>query len=84
MKCLINGGVNVPEYHVIFERGRLHKDPQRLDKIPISTKALPKRRFQTFPYISLLEKLISKSRRSQNKTFIREASPVITMITYEL
>ena len=39
------------------------------------------RTFQTFTDISLPEKLIWKSRRSQNKTFIRGASPGIP---YEL
>ena len=39
---------------------------------------LPYRRFQTFLDISLPEKLIGKSPRPQNKTFIRGASPGVS------
>ena len=47
-------------------------------KIPVPTIELPKRRFQTFLDISLPEKLIGKSHRPQNKTFIRGASPGVS------
>ena len=47
----------------------------RLCQCPIE---LPKRRFQTFLDISLPEKLIGKSHRPQNKTFIRGASPGVS------
>ena len=46
-------------------------------EIPISTIELPEGWFQTFPNISLREKLTWKSRRSQNKPFIRGVSPGI-------
>ena len=48
-----------------------------LDEIPILTIQLPAGQFQMFPDISLPEELTSKSRRTQNKTFIRKASPDI-------
>ena len=48
-------------------------------KIPVPTIELPKRRFQTFLDISLPEKLIGKSHRTQNKTFIRGASPGVSV-----
>ena len=48
------------------------------DKIPVPTIELPYRRSQTFYYISLPEKLIGKSHRPQNKTFIRGASPGVS------
>ena len=51
------------------------------DKIPISTIKLPGERFQTFYDISLYKELRWKSRRPQNKAFIRGASPGIP---YEL
>ena len=68
---------HVPECHVTFGRG----DFIMFDEISISTIELPDGRFQTFPDISLLEKLTWKSRCSQNKTFIRGAS---IGIPYEL
>ena len=40
-------------------------------KIPVPTIELPKRRFQTFLYISLPEKLIGKSNRPQKMCLIR-------------
>ena len=46
-----------------------------LDEIPISTIEPPYGWFQTFPDISMPEKLTWKSHRSQNKTFIRGVSP---------
>ena len=48
------------------------------DKIPVSTIKLPQWRFQAFHDVSLFEKLIWKSRRPQNKTSIRGASPGIS------
>ena len=48
------------------------------DKIFISTITLLKWRFQAFSDESLFEKLIWKSRRPQNKTSIRGASPGIS------
>ena len=39
-------------------------------KIPVPTIELPLRRFQTFFDISLPKKLIGKSHRPQNKTFL--------------
>ena len=72
---LYNG--HVLECRVTFWRGRLHNvlwDPD-------STIELPEGQFQTFPEISLPKKLIWKSHRYQNKTFIRGASPGIS---YEL
>ena len=51
------------------------------DKIPVSTIKLSQRRFQSFLDVSLFEKLIWMSRRLQNKTVIRGASPGIS---YEL
>ena len=47
------------------------------DKIPVSTIKLPKWRFQAFLDVSLFEKLIWRSRRSQDKISIRGASPGI-------
>ena len=47
-------------------------------KIPVPTIELPWRRFQTFLDISLPVKLIGKSHRPQNKTFIRGASPGVS------
>ena len=47
-------------------------------KIPVSTIELPWRRFQSFRDISLPEKLIGKSQRPHNKTFIRGASPCVS------
>ena len=47
------------------------------DKIPVSTIKLPQWRFQAFLDVSLFEKLIWKSRRPQDKTSIRGASPGI-------
>ena len=47
-------------------------------KIPLPTLELPQRRPQTFLYISLPEKLIGKTHRPQNKTFIRGASPGVS------
>ena len=40
------------------------------DKIPVTTIELPQRLFQNFLYISLPEKIIRKSHRPQNKTYI--------------
>ena len=48
------------------------------DKIPVSTIKLPQWRFQAFLDVSLFEKLIWKSRRPQDKTSIRGASPGIS------
>ena len=45
------------------------------DKIPVSTIKLPQWRFEAFLDVSLFEKLIWKSRRPQDKTSIRWASP---------
>ena len=45
------------------------------DKIPVSTIKLPQWRFQAFLDVFLFEKLIWKSRRPQDKTSIRGASP---------
>ena len=67
----------VPKCHVAFGRG----DFITFAEITISTIEIPERLFQTFPHISLPEKLTWKSHRSQNKTFIRGASPGIP---YEL
>ena len=47
------------------------------DKIPVSTIKLPQWRFQAVLDVSLFEKLIWKSRRPQDKTSIRGASPGI-------
>ena len=47
-------------------------------EIPVPTIELPSRRFQTFLDISMPEKLIGKSHRPQNKTFIRGASPGVS------
>ena len=47
------------------------------DKIPVSIIKLPQWRFQAFLDVSLFEKLIWKSRRPQDKTSIRRASPGI-------
>ena len=47
-------------------------------KIPVPTIELPYRRFQTFLDISLPEKLIGKSHRPQNITFIKGASPGVS------
>ena len=63
-----------PECRVTFRRGYL----LLFDKIPISTIELSLRRSQTFLYISLPEKLIGKSHRPQNKTFIVGASPGVS------
>ena len=73
----------VPECHVTFGWGRFIM----FDEISISTIELPERRFQTFPdismsmelraEISLLEKLLGKSRRPKDKTIIRGANPGI-------
>ena len=52
-------------------------------KIPVPTIQLPKRRFQTFLDISLPKKLIEKSHRPQNKTFIRGASPGVSDHVYK-
>ena len=60
-----------PECRVTFGRGNLIL----FGKIPVPTIELPWKRFQTFLDISLSEKLIGKSQRPQNKTFIRGASP---------
>ena len=63
-----------PECRVTFGSG----DIILLGKIPVPTIELPKWRFQTFLDISLPEKLIGKSHRPQNKTFIRGASPGVS------
>ena len=63
-----------PECRVTFGRG----DLILFDKIPVPTIELPLRRFQTFLYISLPEKLIGKSHRPQNKTFIGGAGPGVS------
>ena len=47
------------------------------DEILTSTIELTEGRFQTFPDISLPEKLPWKLRRSQNNTFIRGGNPDI-------
>ena len=57
-----------PECRVTCGRG----DLILFDKIPAPTIELPQRR--TFLYISLPEKLIGKSHRPLNKTFIRGAA----------
>ena len=56
-----------PECLVTFGRGGFIL----LDKIPGSIIELRKRQLQTFLDISLSDKLIRKSHRPQNKTFIR-------------
>ena len=48
------------------------------NKIPASTKKLPQWRFQAFPDVSPPEKPIWKSRRPQDKTSTRGASPGIS------
>ena len=63
-----------PECRVKFGRG----DLILFDKIPVPTIYLPVRRFQMFLDISLLDKLIGKSHRPQNKTCIRGASPGVS------
>ena len=63
-----------PEFRVTFGRGGLIL----FGKIPVMTIVLPWRRFQTFLDISLPEKLIGKSHRPKNKTFIRVASPGVS------
>ena len=65
--------LTVSLYMVITQNVVLHSGEGDLilfDKTLVSTKELPKRRSQTFLYISLPEKLIGKSHRPQNKTFI--------------
>ena len=62
-----------PECRVTFGRG----DSMLFDTISVPTIELSLRPFQTFINISLHEKVIRKSRRSQNKIFIRGASPGI-------
>ena len=59
VKCLINRGCQSVYGHVPECRVHLG-DPDAImfDEIPTSTIELPDRRFQTFPGISLLEKLI--------------------------
>ena len=59
-----------PECRVIFGRGGLIL----FGKIPVPTIELPKRRFPRFLDISLPEKLIGKSHRPQNKTFIKSSN----------
>ena len=64
-------------YVVIIQNVVQHSGERDLilfGKIPVSTIELPKRRFQTFLDIFLPEKLIWKSHRPQNKTFIRGAT----------
>ena len=61
------------ECHVTFGRG----DSILFDTISVPTIELPSRPFQTFIDISLPEKVIGKSHRSQNKTLIRGTSPGI-------
>ena len=62
-----------PKCHLRSGRG----DFILFDKILVSAILFPKRRFQTFPYTSLLEKLILKAQNPQNTTGIRGASPGI-------
>ena len=59
---------------VTFGRG----DLVLFGKIAVPTITLPYRRFQTFLDKSLPEKLIGKSHRPQNKTFISGASPGVS------
>ena len=50
-----------------------------LQNVLMPTIELPYRRFQTFLDISLPVKLIGKLHRPQNKTFIRGASPGVSV-----
>ena len=68
-------------YMVILQNVVEHSgegNPILFGKIPVPIIELPKRRFQTFLGISLPEKVIGKSHRPQNKTFIRGTSPGVS------
>ena len=71
----------VQECHVTYGRGRLHN----IDAISISTIELLDRRFQTFPDISLPEKLISyESRLVLRITHSLEEQSLIYRTSYEI